>query len=155
VLAACGPSEAAKKKADIAAVAAESTKAVTVASRAPSGLWDVDGASERLVRAGVAPRRIDPAPKVPPFLAGATASGAFHVGRDAEVRIYIFADSAARRRATDAMNPATGSPRGSAGAWEQPSILVVAQNLAAIVIGGPDVLKERVQLALEAGLPAK
>ena len=137
----------------MAAVQAESITAAAVAARPASPLWDVDRVSERLVRAGVAPRRIDPAPAVPPFFSTATASAAFSVGRGGELRVFIFADSVARRRATSALDSATASPRGAPMAWPKEPLLIVGQNFAGIMMGGTDVLKERVQLALEAGLP--
>jgi hypothetical protein len=137
----------------MAAVRAESANAAAVAARPKSPLWDVALVSERLVRAGVAPRRIEPSPPVPVFFSKATASAAFNVGRGGELRVFIFADSAARRRATDGLDSATASPRGAAMAWASAPRLIVGQNFAAIMMGGTDVLKERVQLALEAGLP--
>lgn len=156
--AACGGRDSAGTRARpdsaaAAAVRAESATAAAVAARPRSQVWDVDRVSERLVRAGVAPRRIDPAPAVPPFFATATASAAFNVGRGGELRVFIFADSTARRRATVALDPVTASPRGVSFAWPQTPVLIVGQNFAGIMMGGSAVLKERVQLALEAGLP--
>lgn len=139
----------------MAAVRTESATAESVATRPPSPLWDVDRVSERLVRAGVAPRRILPVPKAPAFFSAAREAGAFNVGRGGEVRVFIFVDSLARRRATDPLDPQTASPRGSGSAWPDGAILVVGQNMAAVIMGGTDRLKERVQLALEAGLPAQ
>lgn len=150
--------DAARAHADsatIAAVRAESATAASVAGRPPSPLWDVDRVSERLVRSGVAPRRIEPAPAAPAFFATAVATGAFNVGRGGELRVFVFSDSLARRRATDALDPETASPRGSAPAWPQPPVLIGVQNLAAVLMGGTETLRERVQLALEAGLPSR
>ena len=140
-------------QAEIKAVSAESATAAAVQARPLSPLWDVDRAAERLFRAGIAPRRITPAPDVPSYFATATSSAAFHVGRDGEVRVYMFADSAARRRVTEALDTRTAAPRGTSNPWEDRPLLIVAQNLAAVMIGGSDQLRERVQLALEAGLP--
>ena len=137
----------------MAAVRAESANAAAVAARPKSQLWDVDLVSERLVRAGVAPRRIEPPPRVPDFFSTATASAAFNVGRGGELRVFIFADSVARRRATQGLDSATASPRGAAIAWPSTPLLIIGQNFAGIMMGGTAVLKERVQLALEAGLP--
>ena len=119
------------------------------------GLWDVDHVSERLVRSGVAPRRVDPAPAAPAFLKSAKAVAAFAVGKDGDLRVFIFADSVARRRVTEALDPATASPRGQPVAWSSAPVLIVVQNLAAVLMGGSPRLQERVQLALEAGLAAK
>jgi hypothetical protein len=139
----------------IALVRAESATASAVAAIPASGLWDVDRVSERLVRSGVAPRRIEPVPPKPAFFASANATGAFVVGRGGELRAFVFADSAARMRATASLDPATASPRGAATAWPGSPLLIVTQNLAAVLIGGSATLRERVQLALEAGVSAK
>jgi hypothetical protein len=139
----------------IAAVRAESATAAAVAARPSSALWDVDRVSERLVRSGVAPRRMDPPPKAPAFFATATTTGAFAVGRSGELRVFVFRDSLARKRVTDGLDPATASPRGAAVAWAQAPVLIVVQNLAAVMLGGSATLQERVQLALEAGLSAR
>lgn len=139
--------------ATMAAVRAESANAAAVAARPKSQLWDVDRVSERLVRAGVAPRRIEPSPAVPEFFSKATANAAFNVGHGGELRVFIFADSTARRRATEGLDSATASPRGAASVWPKEPRLIVSQNFAGIMMGGTAVLKERVQLALEAGLP--
>lgn len=150
---ACGESKEERLQTAIKAVSAESALAVAVEARPLSPLWDVDRASERLFRAGIAPRRITPTPAVPPFLAAATSSAAFHVGRDGEVRVFIFADSGARRRATEALDARTVAPAGTSSPWPDRPLLIVGQNLAAVMLGGRDQLRERVQLALEAGLP--
>ncbi|HKS06886.1 MAG TPA: hypothetical protein VJR92_11270 [Gemmatimonadaceae bacterium] len=150
---ACGESKEERTQTAIKAVSAESALAVAVDARPLSPLWDVDRASERLVRAGIAPRRITPTPDVPPFFSAATSSAAFHVGRDGEVRVFIFADSAARRRATGALDERTVAPAGAGSPWAERPMLIVGQNLAAVMLGGRDQLRERVQLALEAGLP--
>ena len=134
---------------------AESATAAAVTARPQSRLWDVDRVSERLVRSGVAPRRITPVPAAPAFFAGAESTGAFNVGRGGELRVFIFRDSLARRRATDTLDPATASPRGGPPAWPQASVIVVQNNLAAVLLGGDETLVERVTLALEAGLPAR
>lgn len=105
------------------------------------------------MRAGVAPRRVTPTPEVPAFLASATESGAFHVGRTGEVRVFIFRDSAARSRVTSALNEKTAAPRDGLFSWGDRPFLIVGQNMAAVMISGTDALRERVQLTLEAGLP--
>lgn len=153
---ACGDSSEERRQTAIKAVSAESALAVAVEARPLSQLWDIDRASERLFRAGIAPRRIAPTPVVPPFLSSATSSAAFHVGRDGEVRVFIFGDSAARRRATAGLDDSTVAPAGTSSPWpERPMrpLLIVGQNLAAVMLGGGDQLRERVQLAFEAGLP--
>lgn len=139
----------------IAAVRRESATAAKVEVRPATGLWDIDQVSERLVRAGVSPRRVEPTPKAPDFFNGTTALAAFKVGRSGDLRVFIFADSAARRRATSALDTLTVAPRGARSPWPEPRQLIVAQNLAAVLLGADETLQERVRLALEAGAPAK
>jgi hypothetical protein len=156
-----GDASDALRRADSAtfvAIRAESATAVAVSQRAPSGAWDADRVSERLVRSGVAPRRVEPSPEVPGFFRDAIESASFVVGRGGELRVYIFADSAARRRATDALDPRTASPRGAPRAWPLDPVgptLILNGNLAAVLLGGTSALHERVQLGLEAGLPSQ
>jgi hypothetical protein len=136
------------------AIRAESITAAAVAARPPSALWDVDRVSERLVRAGVGPRRLETVPPAPSFFLDATAA-AFAVARGGELRVFIFADSVRRRTATDALDPLTVAPPGTASPWPSDPLLIVSNNLAAVMLGAPPVWRERVQLALEAGLPSK
>lgn len=134
------------------AMRAESVTASLSAARPPSPLWDVDRVAERLVRAAVGPRRIEPVPDAPPFFAGATTA-AFTVARGGEVRVFIYPDSTARRAATEPLDPETVRPQGSKWSWPDRPLLIVSGNLAAVMLGSTAVQRERVQLALEAGLP--
>ena len=152
LLTSCGTSEEKQLEARGAAIAAESAKAVAVAARPSTGLWDLDHVSERLVRSGVAPRRITPVPESPDFFAGAKETGAFSVGRGGELRVFVFTDSLARRRVTEALDRQTASPKGQTRWWPKDAVLIVVQNLAGVMMGGSDRLKERVQLGLEAGI---
>jgi hypothetical protein len=156
---ACG-GEAPKpiSRADSATVAAMRAESVTASHTAgvPSmGLWSIDRVSERLVRSGMAPRRVDSVPAPPSFLASAKEIAAFAVGREGDLRVFIFADSAARRRVTESLDPATASPRGQPGAWPSDPVLIVVQNLMGVMMKGTPRLRERVQLALEAGIAAQ
>jgi len=106
-----------------------------------------------LTRAGVAPRRLDEQPEVPPFFNGAVGV-AFAVGRGGELRVFIFADTLARVAVTARLDPFTAAPRGGSYSWPSPPLLAVSQNLIAVMLGGNSALRERVQLAIEAGLPS-
>jgi hypothetical protein len=134
---------------------AESLIASHAAAEKPTGLWDLAHVSERLVRSGVAPRRIDPAPPSPAFLSAAKASGAFSIGREGELRVFIFRDSLERRKVTEALDPATASPRGQPVAWPSAPVLIIVQNLVGIMMKGSPRTQERVQLALEAGIASQ
>lgn len=152
LLSGCGPSEEKQLEVKAAAISAESAKAVAVAARPSTGLWDLDHVSERLVRSGVAPRRITPTPESPDFFAGAKETGAFSVGRGGELRVFVFRDSTARRKVTEALDRQTATPKGQTRWWPKDAVLIVVQNLAGVMMGGTDRLKERVQLGLEAGI---
>lgn len=156
--AACGSPETAARtpavmdSATRVAIRAESINAAAVAARPPSPLWDVARVSERLVRAGVNPRRIEPTPRAPDFFSNAETA-AFAVARIGEVRVFIFPDTVSRRRATEGLDPVKAAPRGENSPWQSVPLLIISQNLAAVMLGGSDTQRERVQLALEAGLP--
>jgi hypothetical protein len=138
--------------ATVVAMRAESVTASHTAALKPMGLWDVDHVSERLVRSGMAPRRVEPAPPAPAFLASAKVAAAFAVGKEGDLRVFIFSDSLARRKVTESLDPATASPRGQPVAWPSAPVLIVVQNLMAVMMKGSPRFQERVQLALEAGL---
>ena len=140
--------------ATLSAIRAESVTAAAVAARPPSALWDVDRVSERLVRAGVGPRRIDSVPPAPSFFRDAHAA-VFAVAGGGQLRVFIFPDSARRRAATDELDPLTVAPPGATSPWPSEPLLIVSNNLAAVMLGSRPVQRERVQLALEAGLPSK
>lgn len=105
---------------------------------------------DRLVRTGLAPRALET--RVPeaawmqqPPIALAAGGG--------EIFAWIYPDSTARRRVTDGLDAETGAPPGSASPFEPPMLFIVQNNLALVVRGGTMRNIERVQLAIEAGLP--
>jgi hypothetical protein len=136
----------------VAAVRAESLRANEVGARPSTGLWDLDRVSERLVRAGVNPRASDTIPEVPSFL-GAPTAGRFRMGRTLDLLVYLYPDSLARQRAATSLDPALGAPPGAAVPWGTDPLLIQSVNLLAILTGGSSAQRERIQLALEAGLP--
>lgn len=70
------------------------------------------------------------------------------------IEIFLYADSIARKRDTDALDSATVSPKGQHVVWKEPATLVMTNNLAAIIITLNERQAERIALALEAGLAA-
>lgn len=70
------------------------------------------------------------------------------------VHAYLNADSAARRPATGGLDSLHLAPKGVASPYPFPRLLIVQNNLAAVLIGGSERQQERVSLALTAGLPA-
>ena len=132
-----------------AAVSAESAKALVARALPATGMWDEARLVERLVSAGLAPQAI----------AGATGEAwwrvpviAFRVG-NATLRAYVYADSAARRRVTDALDTLSLAPHGTPGPYSLPHLLITNNNIAAVLIGGSERQQERVSNALMAGLP--
>jgi hypothetical protein len=77
----------------------------------------------------------------------------YRVG-NATLHAFIYADSAARLRVTAALDSLTAAPRGTTSPYGLPRILIVNNNLAAVLVGGSERQQERVSLALTAGLPA-
>jgi len=137
-----------------AAVSAESVKAAAAAATPSTGRWDEAHLTERLVRSGLAPQALAAESAVE----GAAPwwgvpAHSYRVG-NATLHAFIYADSAARLRATGGLDTLTAAPRGGASPYGLPRLLIVNNNLAAVLVGGSERQQERVSLALTAGLPA-
>jgi len=132
-----------------AAISAESTTAAAAASMPLTGKWDEPHLVERLVRAGLAPQAMHDEKgeeywKVPVL--------AYQVGPSI-LYAYIYPDSMARRAVTATLDTAMAAPAGKV-VYPMRHIMIVQNNLAAVMVGGTDTQQERVRLAIEAGLPA-
>jgi len=152
VLAACDSPATQRVKQQVvarAAVSAESAKASVARAAPATGRWDDAQLVDRLVRAGLAPQAVKDA-KVPDYWRAPVAV-AYQLGA-ATLYAYIYADSAARRRATASLDTIALAPKGSASPYLMPRVLIEHNNLAAVLVGGNDRQQERVQLALTAGL---
>ncbi len=136
----------------VAAVRAEALRAAAVAGRPRTGRWDVDRIAERLLRAGVNPRASDTLPPQPGFL-GAPEVAQFRIGRSATLAVYLYQDSAARRAVSAMLDPETAAPPGIPSPWGLDPLPITSVNLLAVLTGGSSAMRERVQLAIEAGLP--
>jgi len=153
VVAACAsPAEkqARQEQAARVAIAAESSSAAAARSLPSTGRWDEPHLVERLVRAGLAPRakkdeKGEAFWKVPVL--------AYQVGPSL-LYVYLYPDSASRRAVTATLDTVNAAPPGRTGVYPLPHIMIVQNNLAAVMVGGSDTQQERVRLALEAGLPA-
>ena len=151
-LAACTPAAEKQARVERAArteIAAESSTAAAAASMPSTGRWDEPHLVERLVRAGLAPRALPGVKggeywKVPVL--------AYQLG-PSTLEVYLYADSLARRAVTSALDSVMAAPPGRAGVYPLRHIMIVQNNLAAVMVGGTDTQQERVRLALEAGLP--
>ena len=129
------------------AVSADSTKASV--GRPLTDRGDEAHVVQRLVRAGLAPQA---APELKGEKYWSVPVHAFRVGPNT-LYVYLYADSMARRSVTSALDTVTLAPRGVATPYEARHILIVQNNLAAVMVGGTDAQQERVRLNLEAGLP--
>ncbi|MBA4083066.1 MAG: hypothetical protein C0496_17650 [Erythrobacter sp.] len=138
---------AAKARREVEAVAQQ----VRAAPRAPStGRWDAAQLTQRLVNAGLAPRADDSLPSHPDL---PVAPLGLRVGK-AHLLAWIFADSTARLKTSAGIDTLTAIPKGQPNPWAEPPMFIVHNNLIAVLVGGGDRQRERVRLAIEAGLRA-
>lgn len=151
--AACGDPAAERAAAERVArqeMAVAETTARQAAALPSDGLWTEAHLMDRLLRAGVAPRaNPDPAPDAdwmgqPPIrlLAGGGM-----------VYAWIYPDSVARRRVTDALDSLTAAPPGTTTPFAPPMLLVTNNNLVVVITGGRITNHDRIALAIQAGLP--
>lgn len=153
-LTACGGAETAAEQqaAERSAIAAGQATAAGAAALPMTGLWSEAHLMDRLSRAGVLPRAREGTSPAAPWMNKApialTAGGG-------EVYVWIYADSVARRAATDPLDPETGAPRGTTSPFAPPMVFVTNNNLAAVITGGTEQNIERIMLALQAGLPVE
>ncbi len=149
----CGNAEerAAREQSEARAGMSEAAATAQRAGATPStGLWTEEQLLDRLVRAGVAPRRVESPTSAPGWMP--EGSLVFLAG-GGEVRAWILKDSTARRAVTDRLDPLTGTPAGETVPYPPPMTFVMQNNLVAVVTGGTERNQERVALALQAGLP--
>ena len=116
---------------------------------ASTGRWDLPQLTERLVNAGLAPRPDDSLPSHQDYKA---APVGFRLG-SAHLLVWMYRDSLARRAVSATIDTLTAFPHGQASAWAEPPMFVLHNNLIAVIVGGTDRQRERIRLALEAGLP--
>jgi len=153
IVAACGAAcgedprvvQQAKARRDVEAVQEQVRAAPRVQS---TGRWDAAQLIQRLVNAGLAPHPDDSVPTHPDF---SVKPLGYRVGK-AHLLAWIFADSAARRAASAGVDTLTAIPKGQPNPWAEPPMFIVQNNLMAVVVGGSDRQRERVRLAIEAGL---
>jgi hypothetical protein len=131
------------------AIAAESSKAAEAASLPSTGKWDEPHLVERLVRAGLAPQAMRDQKGEAYWKAAVLA---YQLGPSV-LYAYVYPDSIARKAVTSTLDTIIAAPPGRVGVYPLRHILIVQNNLAAVMVGGSDTQQERVRLALEAGLP--
>ncbi|MBM3907451.1 MAG: hypothetical protein FJ363_05125 [Gemmatimonadetes bacterium] len=150
LLAACGEDprvvRAERARREVDAVAQQ----VTSAPRSPAtGRWDEVQLTRRLVDAGLAPRADDSIPAHPRLPVRPVT---LRVG-SAHLLAWIFADSTSRRSVSATIDTLSAIPKGQPNPWAEPPMFVTQSNLIAVLVGGSDRQRERVRLAIEAGLP--
>ncbi len=153
VLLACtSPEQEKAQRAKVERQSVESTAAsASRVTTTATGLWDEPHLVNRLVRAGLAPQAI--ADEAPEGYWNAPMH-AYHVGA-ATLYAYIYPDSNARRRVTDVLDSLTLGPKGRPGSYPVPHVLIVQNNLAAVLVRANDRKQEQVALAIGAGLPVE
>lgn len=152
MVAACEPATVKKERAAKAArsaIAAESAKARVAAAEPATGRWDEPHLVERLVQSGLAPQAL---PKEKAERYWTVPLLAYRLG-SATLYAYVYPDSIARRRVTDGLDTVTAAPRGSTSPYPLRHVLIIQNNLAAVLVGGTDRQQDRVSLVLTAGLP--
>ncbi len=130
-------------------IAAESAKVAAVHALPVTGLWDEPHLMDRLVHAGLAPRQATGTPVIGKYWNRPVT--ALQLG-ESTLYVYFYADSIARRRVTVTLDTATAAPQGMASPYPVPHLLIVNNNLAAVMVGGTDRAQERVMFAITAGL---
>ena len=131
-----------------AAVAAESARAVVASSLPATSVWDEPHLVQRLVQSGLAPQAVTDAKpesywQVPVLV--------YRVG-NATLHAYLYRDSTSRRKIVGTLDTLTLAPPGTPSPYVIPRLLIVQNNLAAVLVGGSARQQERVSLAIGAGL---
>jgi hypothetical protein len=143
-----GDEEAAQAAPEVPAAAAGDS-AGTASGCPETGPWQQCSVEKRIERAGlVATALPDTARK--DFMA--VPGLRYDLGRG-ELQLYLYADSVARKRDTDRLDPERAAPPGQGGGWSTRARLITSNNMAAVLLTTNETLAERVALALGAGMP--
>lgn len=112
------------------------------------GAWRQCSVVERLERAGFGPMLVEGEARQPSL---AIPGSVYRLG-SAELQLYLYADSAGAARQAASVDAAEAEPADARGIRRAP-LVIHSQNLVALLFDNNDRLRERVQLALTAGLP--
>ncbi len=113
-----------------------------------AGAWQRCSALESVERAGYRLELLQDSVSQPGL---AVAGAAYRLG-SAELQLFVFADSAAAARGAAALDAGDAEPAATRGILRAPAV-IRSNNLVALLFDNNDRLRERVQLALAAGLP--
>ena len=116
-----------------------------------TGAWQLCSVVERLDRAGLAPRQ-EPSPAHEPPL---SASGAAILLGKSELRIFLYADRAARERDQARLDSTKYAAANEPLSMRAEPTLIASENLLAILRSRSDHQRERVSDALTAGPPQR
>jgi hypothetical protein len=139
---------AATPAADAAPAAAGADPAASGDACRMTGAWQRCSAVESVERAGYRLVLLRDSVAHPGI---AEAGAAYRLG-SAELQLFVFADSAAAARAAAAIDADDAEPVETRGILRPPAV-IRSNNLVALLFDNNDRLRERVQLALAAGLP--
>jgi hypothetical protein len=128
-----------------------SPSARTKPACAQTGAWELCSVVERLDRAGLAPRQ------QPGRVRGAPLSshGVAILLGSSELRVFVYADRAARERDQARLDTAKYVAASDALSMQVEPTLIVSENLLAILRSRSDHQRERVSDALTAGPPQR
>lgn len=113
-----------------------------------SGAWQRCSVVESVERAGYRLQLLRDDVAQP----GLSVRGAAYRVGAAELQVFLYADSAAAARAANAVDADDAEPADTRGILRAPAV-IRSNNLVALLFDNNDRLRERVQLALAAGLP--
>ncbi len=149
-LAACG--RVAPKAAPAVDPAIAATAPVVPGSCPHTGAWSLCAVRERLDHAGLVALPAPDSIVRRPFFA---ASGVVYALGQAQLEVYVYADSARLARDVAAMDTVAVAGRGQKGDWPAPPTFIRSSNLLAVLLTANERQIERVQLALTAGPPLR
>ena len=114
----------------------------------PAGAWQRCSVVESVERAGYRLELLRDSVAQP----GLTIPGAAYRLGSAELQLFLFADSASAVRGAADVDADDAEPADTRGILRPPAV-IRSNNLVALLFDNNDRLRERVQLALAAGLP--
>jgi hypothetical protein len=146
-----------KKAGDSVALSASPPAAVTASKPAidpcpKNGLWAPCSVERRLKQSGFVVTRLDTAAR---NHAGFTVKPVVLSLGKSKLEVFLYESDADANRDASALDTVAVAPKGQAGAWELPPILIRNANLIAVLLTENARQAERASAALTAGPPQK